>query len=358
MASKLFSLSNLALVLISFVIFLSFFSSSLADPPPSSPVSSRSLCKSTQNPSFCTTVLPSNQNGNVYYYGRYSIRQALSASRKFLNLVQKYLRNPKTLSTPAVRALQDCEFLAQLNMEYLTTYYATFNTNTTLPTSQADNVQTFLSAILTNQQTCLDGISSVSSAWSVKNGLYTPLSNDTKLYSLSLDLFTKGWVPKNQKKKTTWTPTAQQRMFSKGHLPLKMSDRTRNIYESVSGRKLLQTDDQALDVSDIVVVSQDGTGNFTLINDAVASAPNNSDGSSYFLIYIVGGVYEEYVSIPKNKKYLMMMGDGINQTVITGNHSYVDGWTTFNSATFVLHVGWWVLAYSDFFLLPLIVPFG
>ncbi|KAL7239522.1 hypothetical protein ACSBR2_005421 [Camellia fascicularis] len=32
----------------------------------------------------------------------------------------------------------------------------------------------------------------------------------------------------------------------------------------------------------------------------------------------------------------MMIGDGINQTIITGNHSMADGWTTFNSATFVV----------------------
>ena len=45
-------------------------------------------------------------------------------------------------------------------------------------------------------------------------------------------------------------------------------------------------------------------------------------------------IYNEYVSIESNKKYLMMIGEGINQTVITGNRSVVDGWTTFNSATF------------------------
>lgn len=68
----------------------------------------------------------------------------------------------------------------------------------------------------------------------------------------------------------------------------------------------------------------------------MAIAPNNTDGTTgYFLIYITAGVYEEYVSIAKNKKYLMMIGDGINQTIITGNHSYnVDGYTTFNSSTF------------------------
>lgn len=74
------------------------------------------------------------------------------------------------------------------------------------------------------------------------------------------------------------------------------------------------------------------------INDAVAAAPNNTNGSNgYFMIFITAGVYEEYVSIPKNKKYLMMVGAGINQTVITGNRSVVDGWTTFNSATFGKH---------------------
>ncbi|KAK6785826.1 hypothetical protein RDI58_014351 [Solanum bulbocastanum] len=96
--------------------------------------------------------------------------------------------------------------------------------------------------------------------------------------------------------------------------------------------------DDHVKVSAVVIVSQDGSGNFSTINDAVAIAPNNTDGSTgYFLIYITAGVYEEYISIAKNKKYLMMIGDGINQTIITGNHSYnVDGYTTFSSSTFAV----------------------
>ncbi|XP_054801546.1 probable pectinesterase/pectinesterase inhibitor 7 [Prosopis cineraria] len=46
------------------------------------------------------------------------------------------------------------------------------------------------------------------------------------------------------------------------------------------------------------------------------------------------GIYEEYISIDKKKTYLMMIGDGINKTIITGNHNDDDGWKTFNSATF------------------------
>lgn len=329
MASKLFSLITIPILLLPF-----FTSPSSADAPLTSVVTPGTICKGTQDPSYCKAVLP-NQPANVYDYGRYCVRKSLSQSRKFLNLVDKYLTRRSSLSTIALRALEDCRFLAGLNMDFLLNSLQTVNTtSTTLPVLKADDVQTLLSAILTNQQTCLDGLQTAASDWSVKNGLSIPLSNDTKLYSVSLALFTKGWVPKT-KRRTKWKPTHKQLGFRKGKLPLSMSSRTRAIYESASRRKLLQTDPTEIRVSDIVTVSQDGSGNFTSINDAVAAAPNNTDGSKgYFLIYVTAGVYEEYVSIAKKKRYLMMIGDGINQTVITGNRSVVDGWTTYNSATF------------------------
>ncbi|MCD9638803.1 putative pectinesterase/pectinesterase inhibitor 7 [Datura stramonium] len=313
-------------------------SSFAADVPPNTPVPPSVICKSTPYPSFCrSSVLPPSgtPNDNVYGYGRKSVRKSLSSARKFQSLIQKYLLQSKQLTVTAVRALEDCLFLAGLNMDYLSNSFKTVNaTSKILPVLQADDVQTMLSAILTNTQTCLDGLEATSSAWSVRNGLVAPLSNDTKLYSVSLALFTKGWVPnrKNGRK----IRHDNKKLFKNGKLPLKMSERNQAIFETVSRRKLLQQDDddQVL-VSDIVIVSQDGSGNFTTINDAVAAAPNNTKAESgYFLIYITQGVYEEYVAIAKNKKYMMMIGDGINQTIITGNHSFVDGWTTFNSSTF------------------------
>ncbi|XP_002523112.2 probable pectinesterase/pectinesterase inhibitor 7 [Ricinus communis] len=338
MASKLI-FSSLTTLLSLLLLLLPFFTSlSLADSPPSNPTSPGSLCNSTPEPAYCKSVLPKH-NANVYDYGRYSVRKSLSQSRKFLSLVDKYLARRSSLSISAIRALEDCRLLAGLNMDFLLNSFHTVNTSsTTLSSLKADDVQTFLSAILTNQQTCLEGLQATASAWSVKNGLAVPLSNDTKLYSVSLALFTKGWVPK-KKKGRTWQPTGKQLAFSNGRLPLRMSSKTRTVFESVSRRKLLQTDDQndAVLVSDIVTVNQNGTGDFTTINDAVAAAPNNTDGSNgYFMIFVTAGVYEEYVSIPKNKKYLMMVGAGINQTIITGNRSVVDGWTTFNSATFAV----------------------
>ncbi|XP_052180340.1 probable pectinesterase/pectinesterase inhibitor 41 [Diospyros lotus] len=337
MPSKLFFFSS-SFTLFFFVFCLFSSVPSGADTSPSDPVSTTTICKSTPYPSFCKSVLPNNSSGNVYDYGRFSVRKSLSSAKKLLSLIDKYLRKSSTLTPSAIAALQDCRFLAQLNIDFLLSSGQTVNsTSSTLPDTKADDVQTMLSAILTNIQTCFDGIQVTASAWSVKNGLSAPIANDTKLFSVSLALFTKGWVPK-KKKKASKKPGKTQFALQNGKLPLKMSERQKAIYESVSNRKLLQESvSQQVLVSDIAVVSQDGSQNFTTINDAVAAAPNNTKAANgYFLIYVIAGVYEEYVSIPKNKKYLMMIGDGINQTVITGNHSYVDGWTTFNSATFAV----------------------
>jgi pectinesterase len=196
-------------------------------------------------------------------------------------------------------------------------YIALKNTNDTIYTSQVDDTQTLLSAVITNHQTCLDGLMTVANSnLTIKNDLISQLSNDNKLHSVSLALFTKGWMHE-KKNKTLWNSRGwHYGNFRNGRLPLKMSNRTRAIYDSSRGRGKTHDDDDegGVLVRDIVVVSKDGSGNFTTINDAVAAAPNNTINATigYFLIFIKEGVYEEYVSIPQNKAYLMMiLEDGI-----------------------------------------------
>ncbi|CAI9774303.1 unnamed protein product [Fraxinus pennsylvanica] len=313
--------------------------SSADNTSPANPVPPSTICKSTPYPGFCKSMLVPNSNSssNAYDYGLFSVRKSLSTARKFLSLINKYLRRSRNLTITAVRALEDCKFLAELNIDFLISSFVTVNgtSSKTLPVFEADDVQTLLSGILTNSQTCVDGLQATASAWSVRNGILLPLTNDTRLFSVSLALFTRAWVPKRKKPAHS---TGKHLTFQNGRLNLKMSAKNLEILNTVSNRRLLQTnDDNQVLVSDIAVVNQNGTGNFTTVNDAVAAAPVNSNGSGgYFLIYITAGVYEEYVSIAKNKKYLMMIGDGINQTIITGNHSFVDGWTTFNSSTFAV----------------------
>lgn len=111
--------------------------------------------------------------------------------------------------------------------------------------------------------------------------------------------------------------------------------KTSNCTSTRNERILKESDSQGILLNDFVIVSPYGIDNYTSIGDAISAAPNNTkpeDG--YFLIYVREGYYEEYVIVPKDKKNILLVGDGINKTVITGNHSVIDGWTTFNSSTF------------------------
>ena len=92
--------------------------------------------------------------------------------------------------------------------------------------------------------------------------------------------------------------------------------------------KLMQADA----ISANITVASDGSGDFTSIMEAVKAAPNNS--LARFVIYIKKATYKEYVSIPQNKWNIMMVGDGMDQTIISGSHSNTTGYGTYGSATF------------------------
>ncbi|CAA0828225.1 Probable pectinesterase/pectinesterase inhibitor 7 [Striga hermonthica] len=348
--NPLHSISILLLLLLLLPIVFSQ-PNSISNPTPRS-----TICKSTPYPSLCNTVLTGSDSSSssIHNYSRISVKKSLSSAQKFLALIQRYLRRHKKLTATAVRALQDCEFLAQCNVDNLINSSLTLDQNInsssqTLTELKTDDVQTLLSAILTNAQTCIDGLQSTASTWSVRSGVVSPLSNDTRLFSLSLALFTKGWVSNKKTRRPhhhhggfpAGFLNRKQLKSSDGRFNFRMSEKNMRIFQTATNRRLLQVVDEELDshvaINDIVIVSQNRKGNFSTINDALAIAPNNSDGSKgYFLIYIKAGVYEENVLVPKNKKYLMMIGDGINRTIITGNRSVVDGWTTFSSATFAV----------------------
>ncbi|XBJ25162.1 hypothetical protein VPH35_002876 [Triticum aestivum] len=177
-----------------------------------------------------------------------------------------------------------------------------------------------------------------SGSWSDRGGgLAEPISNGTKLYSLSLSLFTRAWVT------TAKAPKGAKKPHH-GHKkpPTAPTNVRRGLFdakdEEMVRRMAIEGPQGTVAVNRAVTVHQGGSGNYTTVGDAVAAAPTNLNGSAgYYVIYVLAGVYEENVEVPKKMKYVMMIGDGIGQTVITGNRSVVDGWTTFHSATVAVH---------------------
>jgi len=322
--------------LFAILVFSLFAATARSDPAPAMPVAPSTACNETTDPTFCRTVLPANGTNSLYTYGRFSVAKSLANSNRFLSLVNRYLSR-RSLSPEAVGALQDCQLLSGLNIDFLSAAGATLNTSSdrALLDPQAEDVQTLLSAILTNQQTCADGLQAAASAWSVRDGLAVPMVNSTKLYSVALSLFTRAWVPDPAKKHGGGgNKQHKNKPPHHGHARRGLFDATD---DEMVRRMALEGASAAVLVVGSVTVDPSGAGNFTTVGDAVAAAPSNLKGDSgYFLIHVTAGVYDENVVVPKNKKYVMMVGDGIGQSVITGNRSVVDGWTTFNSATFAV----------------------
>ncbi|XP_052181337.1 pectinesterase 2-like [Diospyros lotus] len=100
----------------------------------------------------------------------------------------------------------------------------------------------------------------------------------------------------------------------------------------VSGhdRELLQT--LASPKRANLVVAQDGSGHFRTIRQAVAAAARRSGGRR-FVVYVKSGIYGENIEIGAEMSNIMLVGDGIRKTIITGSRSVGAGTTSFNSAT-------------------------
>jgi pectinesterase len=231
------------------------------DAPPSTPVSPSTACNATTDPTFCRTVLPPHGTSDLYTYGRFSVAMSLASANKFVGLVDRYLSRHRHLSRSAVGALQDCKLLAGFNVDFLSATGAALKSTETLLDPQADDVHTLLSAILTNQETCLDGLQAASGAWSDRGGgLASPIANGTKLYSLSLSLFTRAWVP------TAKAPRIPRKTPHHGHKkpPAAAAHARRGLFdasdEEMVRRMAIEGPQGTVAVNRAVTVDQGGAG--------------------------------------------------------------------------------------------------
>ncbi|MQL98463.1 hypothetical protein Taro_031168 [Colocasia esculenta] len=212
--------------------------------------------------------------------------------------------NMDSLEARTRAAWADCLELSKATLSHLGRLTGSAGT-----TTSPDDAQTWLSAAVANQQTCRNGfleLNLASKLWSLP---FTS-NNVSELLSNSLAMHKAGAASR---------PSGARRLLS-GGFP---------TWISVFDRKFLQSPTMNADV----VVATDGSGNYTTISEAVAAWRNLRTGTERFVIYVKAGVYRENVEVHMNN--LMLVGDGIDKTVVTGSRNVPDGrWTTFRSATF------------------------
>ncbi|GAB2291599.1 Probable pectinesterase/pectinesterase inhibitor 12 [Dionaea muscipula] len=262
-----------------------------------------SLCNSTPYPDVCLNSLKLsigiNISPTILDFLLQSLQTALSEAGKLASLLAT-ASTGDSLVEKQRGALQDCKDLHQITLSSLQRTFSGVKARTAR--DRADG-RAFLSAALTNKETCLQGLDSASGP--LKPVIVGSFTDAYKYVGNCLSMLSK--------------PAGGRRRL----LEYWRSTTTRRV--------ILQADVDEFDPSQVLTVAADGSGNFSRITDAVSFAPNNSNHRT--IIYIKQGVYQENVEIPMYKTNVVMIGDGSDVTVVTGNRSVADGWTTFRSAT-------------------------
>ncbi|OVA02125.1 Pectinesterase [Macleaya cordata] len=253
-----------------------------------------------------------------------SVRSSIEQIRDVTSLVSKYLNGFDDFRL--TNAINDCVDLLDFSADELSwTASATENLNgkDNSTGNRKSDLKAWLSAALGNQETCIDGFEGTDSF--IKDIIGTSLQQVTSLVKNVLGMVC-DQVP---------SPSSSPAKPSPGHPSRKLMRADVTNFPSwmkAADRRLLQA--SASGVSANAVVAADGSGTHTSVMDAVLASPDH--GTSRYVIYVKRGVYKENVEIKKKKWNLMMIGDGMGATVISGNRNFVDGWTTFRSATFAV----------------------
>ncbi|KAK8511894.1 hypothetical protein V6N13_073726 [Hibiscus sabdariffa] len=182
------------------------------------------------------------------------------------------------------------------------------------------DVMTWLSAALTNQDTCTEGFDGLRGA--VKDQVASKLADLSELVSNCLSIFAA-----SSGDDLGGVPTQNRRLLAEENIDEQHFPKWLRREE----RELLDTPVSAIRPD--IVVSKDGNGTVKTISEAIKKAPEHS--TRRIIIYVKAGRYEESnLKVGRKKTNLMFIGDGKSKTIITGGKSVFDNITTFHTAAF------------------------
>ncbi|PKA45657.1 Pectinesterase/pectinesterase inhibitor [Apostasia shenzhenica] len=259
------------------------------------------LCAHSPDPSSCVAVAGAASADSATRSPRHLLQTILRRSVRVIHAsIAETADLHRRINDRRLRsALRDCLDLFDLSRDHITSSAAAIAAG-----SYAD-ARTWLSAVLTNHVTCRDGLDGAA---------VPPLTSrlDTLTAQSSAALAVLRAVKADDGDITDLVIT---------ELPSWVRPSDRIILEASSAAQLPVN----------VTVAANGSGKFKTVQAAVDSSPDNGKGR--FVIYVKAGTYKENVRVGKTKKNLVIVGDGMSSTVITGSLNFVDGTTTFDSAT-------------------------
>uniref|UniRef100_A0A0D9VLW3 Pectinesterase n=1 Tax=Leersia perrieri TaxID=77586 RepID=A0A0D9VLW3_9ORYZ len=268
------------------------------------------ICVATPYPRACETALSSTAARRDPFAASVQFAMAWAASARVLAR--------DLSSTPPRRAtsgMDDCAELLDISLDQLRDALA--------GAADADSagVTTWLSAALTNQGTCRDGLAAAAA--------HAPPGRDAvRARVAALEQFIGTALALHAAKHNDTGPPP----------PPPPATASFPSWLTKHDRRLLSSGGV---IAPDAVVALDGSGTHTSIGDAIAAvtahaarpAARGGGGGNRKVIYVKAGRYEESVSITSKQKNVMLVGDGKGKTVISGHKSVAGGYTTYASAT-------------------------
>ncbi|KAI4355358.1 hypothetical protein L6164_004139 [Bauhinia variegata] len=285
----------------------------------------KAVCDVTLYPDSCYSSISSLPNSNTTdpeLLFKLSLRVAVNELAKLSQYTSKInAQEPRLQEAIDVCATVLDDALDRLN-ESISSLEIGGGGEKLLSTAKISDLRTWLTATITDQETCLDALEELNSTAGNKTLLdvRTAMANSTQFASNSLAIATKILV-------------------LLGEIGIPIHRRLLGFGGSESGfpdwvgpdeRRLLQENTTTADL----VVAQDGSGKFKTIREALATVPKKS--KTRHVIYVKEGVYSEKIDLDKNTWNVMIYGDGKDKTVVTGSLNFVDGTPTFATATFAV----------------------
>jgi pectinesterase len=80
------------------------------------------------------------------------------------------------------------------------------------------------------------------------------------------------------------------------------------------------------------VVAKDGSGHYKTVQAALDAASKRKF-KTRFVIHVKKGVYKENIEVAVHNDNIMLVGEGMQNTIITSSRSVQGGFTTYSSAT-------------------------
>ncbi|KAF3432822.1 hypothetical protein FNV43_RR23924 [Rhamnella rubrinervis] len=288
-------------------------------------------CSKTRFPSLCVSTLldfPGSLKASEQDLVHISFNMTLQHISKALYFTSgiSYLQMDPHVRT----AYEDCVELLEDSMEALSlalnSIVPSDGTASQLNEGSIQDIMTWLSAALTNQDTCTEGFSDLSG--NVKDQMAERLKDLSELLSNCLAIFAG-----SDGDDFAGVPVQNRRRLLEADINPEIVEESGNFPRWLNGRdrKLLALPVAAIQAD--IVVSKDGNGTVRTITEAIKKAPQNSKRRT--IIYVRAGRYEEAnLKVGRKKTNLMFIGDGKGKTVISGGKSVYDHMTTFHTASF------------------------